>query len=308
MTHIDFGQVITAMVTPFTEENEVNYAQVEVLVEHLIQTGSDSVIVAGTTGESPTLTVTEKLNLFRKVKEISGDRLKVIANVGDNNTEHSVAFAQLVEKETNVDGFLLVNPYYNKPNQKGLYAHFKTIAESTSLPIMLYNIPGRTSVNLEANTTISLSKIPNIVAIKESSGNLDQMAAIISGTPKEFKLYSGDDNLTLPIISIGGYGVVSVASHFFGSEIKHMINNLDGAMHRDLLPFFQALFVDTNPIVAKYLLFSMGMEVGGTRLPLTPISHVDKVHIDETYRQTKQAILMRTIRTKDWMNEIIPQD
>jgi len=285
-----FGRVITAMVTPFNKFGEVDYTAVSQLVMHLINNGSDGIVVAGTTGESPTLSKEEKLRLFRRVKEVAGEKISVIANVGNNNTLESVAFAKQVEEETNVDGLLVVNPYYNKPNQKGLYEHFKTIAEATQLPIMLYNIPGRTSVNLEAHTTIRLSSISNIVAIKESSGNLDQMATIIEGTDDSFKLYSGDDNLTLPVISIGGYGVVSVASHFVGKEIQRMIKQKDAAIHRRLLPFFQALFIDTNPIVSKHLLNGLGYNVGGTRLPLTTLSQADKIHVQTVYDDTQKKL------------------
>ncbi|PGK51279.1 4-hydroxy-tetrahydrodipicolinate synthase [Priestia megaterium] len=285
-----FGRVITAMVTPFNKFGEVDYTAVSQLVMHLINNGSDGIVVAGTTGESPTLSKEEKLRLFRRVKEVAGEKISVIANIGNNNTLESAAFAKQVEEETNVDGLLVVNPYYNKPNQKGLYEHFKTIAEATQLPIMLYNIPGRTSVNLEAHTTIRLSSIPNIVAVKESSGNLDQMAAIIEGADDTFKLYSGDDNLSLPVVAIGGYGVVSVASHFVGKEIQHMIKQKDAAMHRCLLPFFQVLFVDTNPIVSKHLLNGLGYNVGETRLPLTPLSQADKIHVQTVYDEIRKKL------------------
>lgn len=287
---VDFGRVVTAMVTPFDTKGNVHLEEVKRLTHHLINTGSTSIVVAGTTGESPTLSKEEKVKLFQTVKETAGDRAKVIANVGNNNTSDSVDFAKVVERETNVDGLLVVNPYYNKPSQNGLYAHFKTVAEATKLPIMLYNIPGRTSVNLEAETTIRLSKIDNIVAIKESSGNLDQMAHIIAGTDDSFKLYSGDDNLTLPIISIGGYGVVSVASHFFGREILTMIRKKDDVRHRAMLPFFQVLFIDTNPIGAKYLLNQNGFETGGLRLPLVDTDDEKKETMLQTYIKTKQIL------------------
>ena len=287
---IDFGRVVTAMVTPFDSKGNVHIEEVKRLTNHLINTGSTSIVVAGTTGESPTLSKEEKIKLFQTVKKAAGDRAKVIANVGNNNTSDSVDFAKVVEQETNVDGLLVVNPYYNKPSQNGLYAHFKTVAEATKLPIMLYNIPGRTSVNLEAETTIRLSQIPNIVAIKESSGNLDQMAHIIAGTDSSFKLYSGDDNLTLPIISVGGYGVVSVASHFFGREIETMIRTKNDILHRTMLPFFQVLFIDTNPIGAKYLLNQNGMDTGGLRLPLVDTDDEKKEKMLRTYISTKQAL------------------
>lgn len=288
---VNFGKVITAMVTPFNELNEVDEQKVIWLVNHLIRTGSDGIVVAGTTGEGPTLSKKEKMNLFELVKTVAGERASVIANVGNNNTAETVEFAQLVERETNVDGLLVVNPYYNKPNQRGLYAHFKTVAESVKLPIMLYNIPGRTSVNLNAETTIELSKISNIVAVKESSGNLDQMSRIIENTDEDFKVYSGDDNLTLPVIAIGGYGVVSVASHLYGYEIKQMIEEKDANIHRKLLDLFNVLFIDTNPLGIKYLLNRFNDEFReDVRLPLVPMEEEIKEKIWNTHKITVKNI------------------
>lgn len=290
MKMIDFGRLITAMVTPFDENGEVNHEEAARVARHLIQTGTETIVVAGTTGEGPTLTKEEKMALFKTVKVAAGNRAKVIANIGTNNTKESMEFARIVEKETEVDGLLVVNPYYNKPNQRGLYEHFKTIAESTKLPIMLYNIPGRTSVNLEAETTIALSKIPNIVAIKESTGNLDQMSKVIEKADDSFVLYSGDDNMTLPALSIGAYGVVSVASHFFGKEIKQMIETKDANIHRNLLDFFHVIFSDTNPVPTKFLLNQGGISVGGCRLPLVDADDKTKQKILHTYVFTKKRL------------------
>jgi 4-hydroxy-tetrahydrodipicolinate synthase len=288
-----FGSIITAMVTPFNEQGELCKKRTETLVEHLIDNGSDSLVLAGTTGEAPTLSKDEKISLFSHVAELGKNRIKTIANVGTNSTKESIEFLKNVEQSANVDGFMLVVPYYNKPNQEGLYLHFKSISESTDKPIMLYNIPSRTGINLNAETTIRLSEIKNIVAIKESSGNLSQMATIIENTPNDFHLYSGDDNLTLPILSIGGSGVVSVASHVVGPQMNKMINRFyediqTGAkLHRELLFIFEEIFFTTNPVPVKALLNKMGIEVGDVRLPLSPIATLDKQKLDNLHDAIK---------------------
>ncbi|HWJ79492.1 MAG TPA: 4-hydroxy-tetrahydrodipicolinate synthase, partial [Niallia sp.] len=205
---MNFGQVLTAMVTPFDQNGEIDFNATKTLVEHLITNGTDGLVVAGTTGESPTLTTEEKIELFKCVVEAAAGRVHVIAGTGSNNTQASMSLTKLAE-ETGVDGIMLVAPYYNKPSQEGLYQHFKTIAQSTSLPVMLYNIPGRSVVNISVETIVRLSEIPNVVSIKEASGNLDAMAEIISKTPSDFTLYSGDDGLTIPVLAIGGAGVIS---------------------------------------------------------------------------------------------------
>ncbi|MBV7507868.1 4-hydroxy-tetrahydrodipicolinate synthase [Bacillus sp. sid0103] len=273
-----FGQVLTAMVTPFDQNGEVDFNATRRLVDYLIDNGTDAIVVAGTTGESPTLTTEEKIALFKVVVDASGGRIPVIAGTGSNNTRASISLTKQAE-EAGVDGIMLVAPYYNKPSQEGMYQHFKSIAESTSLPIMLYNIPGRSMVNLEVETIVRLSQIENIVALKEASGNLDAMAAVISQAPSDFTLYSGDDSLTLPVLAIGGAGVVSVASHIIGNEMQEMINyfkngrSQDAAScHRRLLPLMKALFTAPNPAPVKAALNMNGVEVGGLRLPLLPLS------------------------------------
>ncbi|MFL6517589.1 MAG: 4-hydroxy-tetrahydrodipicolinate synthase, partial [Bacillus sp. (in: firmicutes)] len=205
-------------------------------------------------------------------------RVPVIAGTGSNNTRASISLTKLAE-ETGVDGIMLVAPYYNKPSQEGMYQHFKAIAESTPLPIMLYNIPGRSVVNLSVETIVRLSQIPNIVALKEASGNLDAMAEIISQAPSDFTLYSGDDGLALPVLAIGGAGVVSVASHIIGNEIQEMINHFKNghvqeaaSAHRRLLPIMKALFAAPNPAPVKAALNMNGVNVGGLRLPLLPLT------------------------------------
>jgi len=269
------GRLLTAMVTPLTASGEVDYQQAAKLALALLDSDSDGVLVSGTTGESPTLSREEKLQLFREVKSAVGERGTVIAGTGSYNTAESQRFTREAER-TGVDACLLVVPYYNRPAQEGLFQHFKAIAQATSLPCILYNVPSRTVTNLAAETAIRLSQIDNIIGVKEASGNLNQITKIIQGTEADFLVYSGNDSDTLPILSLGGYGVISVASHLVGVQIKQMIENLvnnkmeqAAAIHRHLLPLVNALFVVTNPIPTKYTLNYLGFPVGKTRLPLT---------------------------------------
>lgn len=284
---MNFGQVLTAMVTPFDQNGEIDFNATKTLVEHLITNGTDGLVVAGTTGESPTLTTEEKIELFKCVVEAAAGRVHVIAGTGSNNTQASMSLTKLAE-ETGVDGIMLVAPYYNKPSQEGLYQHFKTIAESTSLPVMLYNIPGRSIVNISVETVVRLSEIPNVVSIKEASGNLDAMAEIISKTPSDFTLYSGDDGLTIPVLAIGGAGVISVASHIIGNDMQEMINafkNGDAqkaaATHRNLLPIMRALFIAPSPSPVKAALNLNGIQVGGVRLPMVPLSNKEQSALEK---------------------------
>jgi 4-hydroxy-tetrahydrodipicolinate synthase len=269
-----FGQVITAMVTPMDRQLAVDYDRAAALAKRLVDSGSDGLVVCGTTGESPTLSDEEKLRLFRVVRDAVGTRAKVIAGTGTYNTAHSIHLTREAER-AGCDGVLLVNPYYNKPSQEGLYQHFKAVAESTQLPVMLYNIQGRTAVNCEPATIARLAQIRNIVAVKEASGNLDQMSQIRKLTPPEFHLYSGDDSLTLPLLAVGGIGVVSVAGHLVGRDIKAMIQAFQAgdvrqalALHLRLLPLFKVLFITSNPTPVKAALALAGFDVGGLRLPL----------------------------------------
>lgn len=290
---MNFGQVVTAMVTPFDSQGEIDYAATESLINHLIKTGTDALVVAGTTGESPTLSTEEKINLFKHVVQVVNGRIPVIAGTGGNNTQSSIQLTKQAE-EAGVDAIMLVTPYYNKPSQEGLYQHFKAIAESTKLPIMLYNIPGRSAVNVFPETIIRLSKVDNIVAVKEASGNLEAMAQIIAETDSNFTLYSGDDSLTLPVLSIGGVGVVSVASHIIGQELQEMITLFKkgdveqaAALHRHLLPLMKVLFIAPNPVPVKEALVMQGLDVGSVRLPLTPLTE----HEREQLQQVMQATL-----------------
>ena len=275
---MNFGQVLTAMVTPFDENGEIDFQATKNLINYLIANGTDGLVVSGTTGESPTLTEEEKVKLFKFTVDVVNGRVPVIAGTGSNNTKGSIELTILAE-DVGVDGIMLVAPYYNNPSQEGLYQHFKTISEVTSLPIILYNVPGRSVVNISAETVIRLSKIPNIVSIKEASGDLDAMVEIITHTPEDFSLYSGDDGLTIPVLSIGGTGVISVASHVIGNEMQTMIEhfksgNIQEAAkdHRRLLPIMKALFAAPNPSPVKAALNLKGIPVGGVRLPMIPLS------------------------------------
>ncbi|MBA2878638.1 4-hydroxy-tetrahydrodipicolinate synthase [Anoxybacillus ayderensis] len=282
---VQFGQIATAMVTPFDNKGNIDFAKTTQLVNYLIENGTDSLVVAGTTGESPTLTTEEKLALFRHVVEVVDGRVPVIAGTGSNNTRASIELTKKAE-EIGVDAVMIVAPYYNKPNQEGIYQHYKAIAESTSLPVMVYNIPGRAVVNISVETIVRLSQIPNVVAVKDASGNLDAMTEIIAKTRDDFMLYSGDDGLTLPVLAIGGSGVVSVASHIIGNEMKEMIqafmrgDNKEAAkLHQRLLPIMKALFAAPSPVPVKTALQMKGLDVGSVRLPLVPLTEQERLQL-----------------------------
>jgi 4-hydroxy-tetrahydrodipicolinate synthase len=277
-----FGRVSTAMVTPFDKKGHIDFTKTTQLINHLIENGTDSLVVAGTTGESPTLSKEEKLALFQHVVKVVDKRVPVIAGTGSNNTYASIELTKKAE-QLGVDAIMLVAPYYNKPNQEGLYQHFKAIAESTNLPVMLYNIPGRSVVNVSPDTIVRLSSIPNIVAVKEASGDLNAMSYIIANTPDEFLLYSGDDGITVPVLAIGGVGVVSVASHIIGNQMQEMIkafltgeNQTAAKIHQKLLPIMQGLFTAPNPVPVKTALQLKGLDVGSVRLPLVSLTEQER--------------------------------
>jgi 4-hydroxy-tetrahydrodipicolinate synthase len=273
MTQI--GRLLTAMVTPFTPEGAVDYAQAGRLALALLESGSDGVVVSGTTGEAPTLTTEEKLRLFREVKQAVASSGVVFAGTSSYNTAESIELSREAER-TGVDGLLLTCPYYNKPTQEGIFRHFEAIARATSLPCILYNIPGRTSMNIAADTIVRLSHVPNIVGAKEASGNLEQIATIVENTREDFQVWSGNDGDTLPLLSVGGYGVVCVTSHLVGNQMRGMIEDYlagrveDAARtHRRLLPLMSTLMTAaSNPIPIKHALNLVGFQVGGLRLPL----------------------------------------
>jgi 4-hydroxy-tetrahydrodipicolinate synthase len=289
MSRAVFGQVLTAMVTPFSADGQVNESATIRLVNHLLETGSDGIVVCGTTGESPTLTHEEKLRLFRLVKETVGTRGTVLAGTGGNNTAESIALTREAA-EIGVDGALLVVPPYNRPSQEGLYQHFRAIAQSVpNLKCMLYNVPGRTAQNMDAATTARLARdVPNIVATKEASGNLMQCAEIVAAAPASFALYSGDDGLTLPMLAVGGVGVVSVTAHLVGRDMKAMCRafcegRLDeaAALNGKMLPIVRACFQPTtpSPVPLKAGLNLLGQEVGGVRLPLVEANEKERATI-----------------------------
>ena len=292
----DLGRLITAMVTPFDSHGTVDYEQARRLAKALIDSGSDGIVVVGTTGESPTVTWEEEHRLFREIESVIGKSGAVIAGTGSNSTEEARENTIRAE-EWGVDACLLVVPYYNKPTQEGLYQHFKTIAESTALPCILYNVPSRTVTSLSSETVIRLAKIKNIVGLKEASGDMDHTARVIRGVGEirdDFVVWSGNDGDTLPMMAIGAYGVISVASHLVGRQIKEMIESFAAGntaraaeIHRNLVPLFKDLFIVSNPIPLKYALNHVGFRVGGLRLPLTEADEKTASIVRETLKHYK---------------------
>lgn len=284
---MNFGKVLTAMVTPFDNKGNLDLDKTTKLVNHLIKNGSDGLVIAGTTGESPTLSSEEKVALFKHVVQVVDKRVPVIAGTGSNNTYATIDLTEKAE-QAGVDAVMLVAPYYNKPNQEGLYQHFSTIAASTKLPVMLYNIPGRSVINMSVETIVKLSEIDNIVAIKDASGDLDMMAEIIENTADDFNLYSGDDGLTLPSYAIGASGIVSVASHIIGNEMQAMLKLFEegktqeaASKHRLILPTMNGLFMAPSPSPVKTALQIKGLDVGGVRLPLVPLTSEERAILNK---------------------------
>ncbi|WP_313891213.1 4-hydroxy-tetrahydrodipicolinate synthase [Psychrobacillus sp.] len=292
---MNIGHISTAMVTPFKEDGSVDFIATEKLIEHLLSTGTDSLVVCGTTGESPTLTTDEKLTLIQFVVEKVNNRVPVIAGTGSNNTAESIDLS-LEAEALGVDAIMIVTPYYNKPNQRGMIAHFEAIANAITLPVVVYNIPGRSVVNLEPESVIALSKIPNIQLVKEASGSLDQMTKILAGTDDNFHVYSGDDSLTLPLLAIGGSGIISVASHVIGQDMQEMVqaflegNHAKSAeIHQSILPVIKGLFEHPNPVVVKYALSKIGVEVGSLRLPLVELTEEEKLTFDKIWDEYSKS-------------------
>ena len=268
------GRLLTAMITPFDEEGAVDYRQARKLAKGIVDSGSDGLVIGGTTGEAPSMSDDEKLRLFAEVKEEVGDSAAVIAGTTDNNHRKSVELSQEAEK-VGVDGLLLTVPAYNKPPQEGLYQHFKAIADATSVPGLLYNVPSRTALNMTAETTLRLAQVDNIVGVKEASSDLVQITRIVDAAPEGFNVWSGNDDETFPIMCVGGYGIVSVAANIIGLQIKAMMGMvLEGdvesatAAHRRMLPLFKALFWVTNPVPIKYAVNRAGFNAGKPRLPM----------------------------------------
>ena len=282
----ELGRLITAMITPFNEDGAVDYDEAGRLATALVDSGSDGLVVTGTTGETPTLSFDEKLGMYEATKNAVGDRAAIIAGTTGYNTADGMALSKEAEA-IGVDGILMTVPSYNKPPQEGLYQHFKTIAGSVSLPCVLYNVPSRTSLNMTAETTLRLSDIDNIVGTKEASSDPVQITKIIRDANDDFKVWSGNDDETFPIMCAGGYGIVSVASHLVGSQIKAMIGmTLEGdiesaaAEHLRLFDIFKILFIVSNPIPVKYCVGKAGFSVGQPRLPLIPPDEDTAASID----------------------------
>lgn len=293
MSDLPFGRLLTAMITPFDDALGLDLDRAEQLADRIVSAGSDGIVACGTTGESPTVFYPQKIEVIKAVLSAVGERAPVIANVGDNCTADTIDFARNVEK-LGVTGLMCVVPYYNKPPQEGLYRHFRAIAESVDLPILLYNIPGRCAVNMGAETTLRLARdVDNIIAIKEASGDLDQVKRIIDGAPAGFSVYSGDDAITYDIMKLGGVGVVSTIGNIASDRMKEIVDlcaagSWDEAARANetLSPLMQALFATTNPILVKEALKLVGFPVGGVRLPL----------IDATPEQSEQlAQVMRSV-------------
>lgn len=291
---MNFGRIITAMVTPFDQAGNIDYQATKKLIDHLLLNGTDALVVNGTTGESPTLSKEEKLSLLDFVVHYVNKRVPIIAGTGSNNTMESIELTKKAQ-EIGVDGVMLVTPYYNKPSQEGMFQHFTAIANATTLPVMLYNIPGRSVVRLNVDTIVRLSKQDNIVAIKEATGDLDAISAIVSQTPANFRLYSGDDNLVLPILALGGYGVVSVSSHIVGNEMQQMTHAyLSGHVadatfiQQQLAPIIKALFIAPNPTAVKEALAMTGYPVGSVRLPLIPLNQNERAILIDALQALRQ--------------------
>lgn len=289
--------MMTALITPFDDNLDVDYKAVEKIVQALISSGTSTIVVSGTTGESPTLEEAEKKDLLKEVISMAKGKAKIVMGSGSNDTRKSIKLSQDAEK-LGADGLLLVAPYYNKPSQDGLKAHFKAIAEATSLPCIMYNIPGRTGINLSVESTLELAnERKNIVALKDSTGSVEQAQEIARLAPEHFRIYSGDDNLTLPFLSVGACGVVSVASHLIGNEINQMINHffageIDKAreIHYQCLPLFKGLFIAPNPTCVKYAMSKKGFCKETLRLPLVPLDEKQKSTIDHLMSDLKPTV------------------
>ncbi len=282
----DAGEVITAMVTPFDKNKKIDYDKVEELAKYLVENGSDAILVAGTTGESPTLTHEEELELLSTVKRAVANKAKIVMGAGSNSTETAVKMSKLVQKE-GADAILSVVPYYNKPSQAGMFAHFSAVAESTDLPIILYNIPSRTGVNMSVETIAKLANThSNIVALKQSFGDMDFVSELKIACPEDFMIYSGDDSLTLPMMALGADGIISVASHIVGNEIKSMIHNFKSGqlhaaknMHLKLYPIFKKIFMAPNPVPVKAALAKQGLIEDYVRLPLVQLNEEERAEL-----------------------------
>lgn len=294
----DTGEVLTAMVTPMLDNGDVDYNKVEQLANYLTENGSDSIVVTGTTGESPTLTHEEEIKILHAAKKGVRNDSKIIMGTGSNSTKTAVEMSKLAEQE-GADGILCVVPYYNKPSQKGMIEHFSAIAEAVKLPIVMYNIPSRTGVNMAVDTVKTLAeKYNNIAALKQSYGDMDTITELNINTPEDFTILSGDDSLTLPMMSLGVHGVISVASHIFGNEIKMMIKEFKSGnivkarnLHNKLYPVFRKLFMAPNPTPVKAALADMGLINDYVRQPLVRLTEDEKSELMSTIKSTRANLM-----------------
>jgi 4-hydroxy-tetrahydrodipicolinate synthase len=282
-----FGAVVTAMVTPFRQDHSLDLDGAQRLARHLLEHGTDSIVVAGSTGESPTLSHREKLDLFRSVIEAAGPDGKVICGTGTYNTAETIELSRQAQ-ELGADGLLVVTPYYSKPPQRGLLEHFTRVADAVELPVIAYNIPGRTGIRIEHDTLLRLAEVANIVAVKDSTGDFQAISKLISEAPADFEVYSGDDWATFGYLCLGGVGVVSVAAHVVGDRIHHLTDlvlsgDIPAArkVHEELSPLFNALFITTNPIPVKTALDVLGLPAGPPRLPLVPATRDERARIEK---------------------------
>ena len=293
----NFGRLITAMASPMKHNGDIDLETTKNLAQKLVQSGTESIISTGTTGESPTLNSFEQIEIWKATKNAVGKSIPVIAGATNNNTAASIKLCQEAES-AGLDGLLLTVPAYNKPTQQGLIEHFTAIAKATSLPCLLYNVPSRTALNMEATTTLELAKIPNIVGIKEASGDLNQIKLIIDQSPNDFYVWSGNDSDTLPIMKIGGVGIVSVASHLVGSQISQMLDfQITGStleaenINKKIMPLCNILFSETSPTPLKYALKKIGFSIGPTRMPLIQISNENAILIENELIKQKIDLL-----------------
>jgi 4-hydroxy-tetrahydrodipicolinate synthase len=298
----EIGRLLTAMVTPFKESGAVDYKAAGELAATLVADGSDGVVVSGTTGESPSLSDAEKIELLRAVKEAIPGK-SVVAGTGSNDTHHSVELSELAMK-AGADALLAVVPYYNKPPQEGMYQHFKAISEVG--PTIMYNIQGRTAINMTAATTLRCAELPGVIGVKEASGDLDQVGLVCAGKPDRFKVWSGDDSWTLPILAVGGHGVICVVSHIAGRSMARLIeayakgeNDIARDIHHALLPVIKALMTTAaNPVPIKSVLNEMGFPAGPFRLPLVPLTDDQLKAVMKTIRDAGEYITFRKAGVK----------
>jgi 4-hydroxy-tetrahydrodipicolinate synthase len=288
-----FGRVVTAMVTPFTDDLSLDVARAQELAGWLVDHGSDGLVVTGSTGEAATLTDQEKVTMWGAVAEAVGDRATVIAGTGTYDTAHSIHLSGEAEK-AGADGLLIVTPYYNKPPQRGLVEHFTRVAQSTGLPNIVYNIPGRTGTRIAHETLLRLGEVDNIVAVKDSTGDFEALARLIAEAPDGFEVYTGDDWATFGSVCLGASGVISVAAHVAGERIGQMIALIEGGdlasarkINSELLPVFDAMFITSNPIPLKKALELIGQPVGRPRLPLLEANEDETSRIEIALKESR---------------------